>query len=517
MLIDYLDRGARVNPTGPCVTTADGSVELTHSEMEALSHRVAAALRERGAADGAKIAVYSPNDPMTIACVLGVFRAGCTWVALNPRAERDELSHLLELAGCEVLLHHDAVGERAEELAERVPSIRDRLVFGGKAQAAPVPDWLAAAGTRIERLAFSPDASAMIVGSGGTTGLPKGVRVTNRQLFMMCLAFDAHMPEPAPPVYLMATPMTHAAGVVAWPVLAEGGTIVVHDGVDAPAIFESIERHRVTRIFLPPTAIYTLLSHPDVREHDYSALRHFVYAGAPMSADKLAEALDVFGPVMAQTYGQAEAPMICTCFTPAEHTEALDDPDKRERLSSCGRPSFVATVEIMDDDGRILGPRERGEVVVRGDLVMHGYHENPEATAEARRPGGWHGTGDIGFRDESGFFYIVDRKKDMIISGGFNVYPSEVERVVWSHPAVLDCAVIGLPDEKWGEAVTAVVELMDGANFDSQELIQMCRTKLGPIQAPKSVICRELPRSANGKVLKRELREEYWAGRERLV
>jgi acyl-CoA synthetase (AMP-forming)/AMP-acid ligase II len=174
-------------------------------------------------------------------------------------------------------------------------------------------------------------------------------------------------------------------------------------------------------------------------------------------------------------------------------------------------------VEIMDERGALLGPGERGEIVVRGDLVMDGYYRNAEASAEARRPGGWHGTGDIGFRDRDGFVYIVDRKRDMIVSGGFNVYPSDVERVLWSHPSVLDCAVIGVPDDKWGEAVTAVVELKDGHDVSEEEIIALCKAALGSVQAPKAVLFRSLPRSTNGKVLKRVLRDEFWAGRARMV
>jgi acyl-CoA synthetase (AMP-forming)/AMP-acid ligase II len=315
----------------------------------------------------------------------------------------------------------------------------------------------------------------------------------------------------------MATPMTHAAGTLGFPTIAEGGTIVVHDGVKAATVLSSIEQDRVTRLFLPPTAIYSLLADPGVREHDYSSLRHFLYAAAPMSTDKLVEAMDVFGPVMAQCFGQAEAPMLATYLSPAEHVEALADPAKRARLASCGRPSMIAAVAIMDDDGNLLDDGEHGEIVVRGDLVMSAYYENPEASAEVRRPGGWHATGDIGYRDADGFYFIVDRKRDMIISGGFNVFPSEVERVIWSHPDVLDCAVIGVPDEKWGEAVTAVVELKDGAGVTEVELIALCKGELGSVKSPKAVHFRELPRSTAGKVLKRSLRDEYWAGRDRRV
>jgi len=516
MFTDYLDRGLAVNADGVCVTSADGTTALTYREVAALSHRIAAALQRDGIADGATVAICSPNDVTALSCVIGILRAGATWVALNPKSEAAEQAALLDVVACDHLLYHASLAERAAALLDRVPSIRGGIAFGGSA-GETFEQWLAPAGTTVARGPFDPDAVAMVMGTGGTTGRPKAVPITNRQYLTMSLAFNAHLAEPAPPVYLLATPMTHAAGVSAWPVLAEGGTVVVHDGVRAQEIFASIERHRVTRLFLPPTAIYALLSDPGVRTADFSSLRHFIYAAAPMSVDKLVEAMEVFGPVMTQTFGQAEAPMICTCMTPREHAEALADETKRRRLGSCGRPSYVAAVEIMDDDGRLLAAGERGEIVVRGDLVMGGYHGDPQATAATRRPGGWHATGDVGYRDGDGFVYIVDRKRDMIISGGFNVFPSDVERVIWGHPAVLDCAVIGVPDDKWGEAVTAVVELKDGGTVEGEELIALCKAALGSVQAPKAVLFRELPRSANGKVLKRVLRDEYWAGRARLV
>jgi acyl-CoA synthetase (AMP-forming)/AMP-acid ligase II len=516
MFTDYLDRGLWLHPDAACLVTPDRSVSLSYRDVHALSHRVAAALRASGIAEDKRVAVYSPNDVTAMVAVIGVLRTGATWTALNPRAEVDELAALLDLVGCELLIYHAAVADRASQLEERVATLRDSLVIGD-AEPREVADWLAPPGRQVPRSTFDPDGVPVVLGTGGTTGRSKAVPITTRQLLNMCLTFNAHMSERRPPVYLMAPPMTHAAGLLAWPVMAQGGTVVVHDGVRAQTIFESIARNRVSRLFLPPTAIYTLLADPAARDVDYGSLRHFVYAAAPMSADKLLEALDVFGPVMAQTFGQAEAPMICTYFSPEEHARAAADAAKRRWLNSCGRPSLGTAVEIMDEDGRLLGANEHGEIVVRGELVMTGYFENPAATAETRRPGGWHGTGDIGYRDEDGFVYIVDRKRDLIISGGFNVFPSEVERVVWSHPAVLDCAVIGLPDDKWGEAVTAVVELKDGYEAHASELIGMCKAALGSVQAPKSVIFRTLPRSANGKVLKRVLRDEFWRGHSRQV
>lgn len=517
MFTDYLDQGARRNPDGLCmVRAADGS-SVTHRAFAALSHRVALGLRSQGLGPGTKVAVFGPNSPTAFACVVGIIRSGAAWVALNPRSEVAELASFMEVAESDCLIYDERLAERARMLLEAQPALRAALAYRDDGPAAEFEAWLGPGGGEAERLPFRPDATVMLLGTGGTTGAPKAVTMSSRQLLQMSLAFEAHAHEQEPSVYLMATPMTHAAGVLAFPTLAHGGTIVVHDGVKPAAVLRSIERDRVTRLFLPPTAIYALLADPGVADHDYSSLRHFIYAAAPMSVDKLAEAMEVFGPVMTQTFGQAEAPMICTYFGPEEHAEALTDPAKRARLSSCGRPTMVAAVEIMGEDGNLLPPGERGEIVVRGDLVFNGYHNNPEATADVARPGGWHATGDIGYRDEDDFVYIVDRKRDMIISGGFNVFPSAVERVIWSLEAVLDCAVIGVPDDKWGEAVTAVVQLKAGEVLAKEELISLCKERLGSVQSPKSVIFRELPRNENGKVLKRVLRDEYWAGRERLV
>lgn len=227
----------------------------------------------------------------------------------------------------------------------------------------------------------------------------------------MCLANNVHFPEPEPPRYICATPMTHAAGVAALPVFAEGGTVIIHQGVKPKEIFDSIRVNRATRIFLPPTALYALLEHPEARSQDFSSLRHFLITAAPIAPERLAEAVEVFGPVMTQMFGQTEAPMICTVLTNGEIADAVSEPIHGGRLASCGRPTVVARVEIMSEDGTLLGPGEQGEIVIRSDLVFDGYWNNPEATAETRRPGGWHGTGDIGLRDADGFVYILDRKK----------------------------------------------------------------------------------------------------------
>jgi acyl-CoA synthetase (AMP-forming)/AMP-acid ligase II len=356
----------------------------------------------------------------------------------------------------------------------------------------------------------------MLVGTGGTTGRPKGVMLSNRNVETFCATTLALMPHDEPPVYLAAAPLTHAAGILCFPFMALGATVVVHTKVDPGEILATIERQRVTTLFLPPTAIYMLLARPEVRERDYSSLRYFIYGAAPMSTDKLRQAIDVFGPVMAQLFGQSEAPMLVTFLTPREHLVG-GRPAPDERLRSCGRSTPFVRVAVMADDGTLLPDGEIGEIVVRGDLVMSGYYKNPEETA-AVRAHGWHHTGDVGYRDAAGYYTIVDRKRDLIISGGFNVFPGEVEQVLWAHAAVQDCAVIGVPDDKWGEAVKAVVELKRDQSVSAADLIDYCKTHLSHVKAPKSIdFVESLPRSSVGKVLKRELRARYWVGRDRRI
>jgi acyl-CoA synthetase (AMP-forming)/AMP-acid ligase II len=517
VLADYLARGRDINPDGLCIVGAHDGLEYTYREFFELADRIAGGLHGAGLGPGSKVAVYSPNSPTGFAAVVGVITSGAAWVALNPKSDERELADLVNLFECDYVIYGASVGDRAKAILDAASTVRGSIAFddsvavGGEFEA-----WLAPVGVPIERQAFQADRPVMYLGSGGTTGRPKGVVITNRQLTTMSLGFNAHLSDPSP-VYLMATPMTHAAGSLAFPVLALGGTVVVHDGVKPAAIFDSIERHRISRIFMPPTAIYALLAAPDVRERDFSSLRSFIYAASPMSVDKLIEAMDVFGPVMTQTFGQTEAPMIATFFGPDEHAAAAADTTTHGRLASCGRQSLVASVEIMAEDGTLLPAGAKGEIVIRGDLVMGGYYGDPVATAAALPPDGWLRTGDIGHRDDDGYVYIVDRARDMIISGGFNVFPSEIERQILSHDSVLDCAVIGVPDPKWGEAVTAVVELKPGADASADELIAMCKAALGSIRTPKAVHFRSLPRSAAGKVLKRKLRDEYWAGQARNV
>jgi acyl-CoA synthetase (AMP-forming)/AMP-acid ligase II len=315
------------------------------------------------------------------------------------------------------------------------------------------------------------------------------------------------------PVNLVVAPLTHAAGPVALATLQIGATQIILPRFDPKMVFESIEQNRVTHMYLPPTALYGLLGYEGREKYDVSSLRIFVLVGSPVSPDKLRQAVEVFGPCMCQAYGQVESPMITT-WLPPEDVAAAAAGDRPERLASCGKPSYSVRVEVMDDDGNILPVGETGEIVVRGALVSHSYFELPEATAEVRKFN-WHHTGDVGLFNADGYLTIVDRKKDMVVTGGFNVFTTEVEGAVMELDSVRECAVIGIPHDHWGEAVHAIV-VADG--IGEAEIIAHAKARLGGVKAPKSVaFVDSIPRTAAGKMDKKALRQQYWGSAERMV
>jgi acyl-CoA synthetase (AMP-forming)/AMP-acid ligase II len=505
-LADHLDKGASLGRDAPCLV--EGTRTLSYGEVQDLSWSVARALARSGVEPGGKVGILSSNDAVAFACVFGIARRGAVWCPINPRNEANENRALLELFDCECLLFHSGYAEMVGRIAPLLPALRVVVCLDRDDAGVPsLERWLAdAEGVDVEQ-AEPPDDLAMLVGTGGTTGLPKGVMLTGRNLETMTALTLIGYPFAGRPAYLALAPLTHAAGVLCFPVMALGGRIVVMRSPDLGRFLELVEQERITHTFLPPTLIYMLLGHEGVRTADLSSLQCFWYGAAPMSTARLEEALEVIGPVMAQLFGQSEAPMMVSMLPPAEHFEA-DGTVAKRRLASAGRPAPLVQVGIMDAEGTLLPVGERGEIVVRSSLVMAGYYKDPAATAAASRCG-WHHTGDVGYLDHEGYLFIVDRLKDMIITGGFNVYSAEVEQALMEHPAVRDCAVIGLPDEKWGERVTAVVEPKPGHDVEAPELVAFVKHRIGSVKAPKQIeLWTELPRSRLGKVLKAEVRSE---------
>ena len=508
-LADYLDKGASLGPDAPCLTT-DGQTR-TYAEVQELSGRIAAALVDHGVRPGEKVAILSANDPLAFTCVFGISRAGAVWCPINPRNEAVENQELLELFECVTLFFQERFTPLVHQIRGDLPQLTTLVCLDGAAPegvpgALSWEDFVAGHVIDVPPVDDPVDDVAMIVGTGGTTGRPKGVMLTATNLETMTAITLMSYPFEGRPVYLALAPLTHAAGVLCFPVLALGGEIVVMRSPDVGRFLELVERHQVTHTFLPPTLIYMVLAHEALDTTDLSSLQCFWYGAAPMSATRLEEALVRIGPVMGQLFGQTEAPMMISTLPPRDHFRS-DGSIAHERLSSAGRPAPLVTVSIMGLAGALMPHGERGEIVVRSSLVMAGYHRNPEATAEASAYG-WHHTGDIGYLDDDGFLHIVDRAKDMVITGGFNVYSTEVEQALMAHPDVQDCAVIGLPDEKWGERVTAVLQLRPGAAVTPGEITAFVKERIGSVKAPKQVeFWPDLPRSKVGKVLKSDLRE----------
>ncbi|HWT47727.1 MAG TPA: AMP-binding protein [Mycobacterium sp.] len=517
-IIDFFDRGWRINPEGAAYI--QGGRPYSFGEVGRLSCRIARALQAAGFGRGGKGAVWAGNDVTAWTCTLGLWRAQMAWIPVGARNAADENRHVLDAFDCDVLFFQKAFEAPIAALRPQLAKIKLYVCIDGEAEGAvSLAAWVEGHADTDLGMAVDLDDVVAISPTGGTTGLPKGVMNTHRSIqtfvahFMIGCSYGAQ----DRPVNLAAAPMTHTSGLLSLPCTARGGTVVIITKPDPALLLAAIPQYRVTEFFLPPTVIYRLLDIPDLNKKvDFSSLKYFLYGAAPMSVDKLKRAIEVFGAVMMGSYGQTECPGTISCLRPDEHFDAgalAGD----ERLSSVGRPNPLVRVEILDDDNRVLPQGETGEICVRGDLVMKGYYNDPAKTAETI-VNGWLHTGDVGHLDTGGYLHITDRKKDMIISGGFNVYPNEVEQVIWAHPAVRDCAVIGVPDEQWGEAVKAVVELNAGQSVGTEELIALCKERLGSVKAPKTVdFVAALPRSAVGKVLKKDLRAEYWRSTERRI
>ncbi|MEH6528536.1 MAG: AMP-binding protein [Porticoccus sp.] len=522
-LVDFLDRSPAIANSDARFIDLDNDVSLSYQEMVNASIHLADLLKKKGVKSQDVVATYAPNSVAAYCCIFAISRVGAVWLPLNTRSTFESNLKLIDKSEAVKLFVDQGLAAANPQFSDHFSD--DQLIFlDGQQIAGLAFSSLSEApsqGFSVDDQYPAPETDQALVSllaTGGTTGDSKLAEWGSLAWQTFTSIQTEVMPLPDIPVcYLVSAPMTHAAGIASFAVIAQGATILVMDGMVPERLLSVIEAYGVTHLFLPPTALYMLMADEHVRDHDYSSLRYFWYAAAPMSVEKLKEAITIFGPVMVQTYGQAEAPMICTFFSAQDHVIALEN-GSSSMLRSCGKPSPQVELEVMDDDGNILPCGEEGEIVVRGNILMRGYYNNPEATAAIRKDG-WQRTGDVGVFDEQGYLAIVDRKHDMIISGGFNVYPSEIEQLIWGLPTIKDCAVIGLPDDKWGEQVTAVVELKDkDCKPDEQDIINYCKAQLGSVKAPKQVLFwDELPRSPVGKVLKKEIRKVFWGDEGRKI
>ncbi len=469
---------------GEAPVFVEGPRVMSFKGFDQATDRLGNALLDEGLVPGDRVGVLLPNGIDCLVAYYALAKAGLVRVPLNLRETAADHVYKISDSGTRAVIH--GVEGKAEA----------QMVIGPERLAAMMSEGEATP-CRIDRALDEP---LRLGYTGGTTGKPKAVTLTTRGELAELAAFLVDLvPDMAEgDTFLHAAPIAHASGAFVLPAIVRGVRSVIMAKFDPASFVALAEKERATHTFLVPTMLAMIMEEPSLASAKLS-LRRISYGASPIAPALLTRAMARFGRVFAQTYGQAESPMVITCLKPEDH----------DRLGSCGRPFFLAEVAVFDDNDKPLPPGEKGEIVVRGPQLMARYWNRPEATDAAFR-NGWLHTGDIGTMDEDGFFYILDRKNDMLISGGYNVYPREVEDVLLGCEGVVEAAVIGLPDEKWGDRVFAVVA--GRAGLDEEAMLAICRAKLANYKCPKGVeIWPALPKSAAGKILRREVREQIIA------
>ncbi|UGT43208.1 fatty-acid--CoA ligase FadD8 [Nocardia yamanashiensis] len=503
--------GLRRHKNSPVLTLGDHV--LTGGDVLDGIGRYIDAFAEHGIVTGSPIGVLALNRPEVLFTIAAGQVAGHRRTALHPIGGLDDHAYVLSDAGITTLVLDPlpAFVQRARELVDMVPSLTKVLVLG------PVPEALADVGVDllatadkyeprpVQAAELRPDDVISISYTGGTTGKPKGVIGTAQAMSTMTQIQLSEWEWPKRPKFLICTPLSHAGAAFFVPTVLLGGQCVVLPRFDAGEVLKAIEEHKISATMLVPSMIYALLDHPDAKTRDLSSLETVYYGASAIDPNRLQEAIDRFGPIFAQYFGQSESPMAISYLGKEEHD--------KERLTSCGRPSNILRVALLDPEGNEVAPGEVGEICVSGPLLAAGYLNLPEVTADTFK-NGWLWTGDLARQDEDGFLFIVGRSKDMVVTGGFNVFPREVEDVVSEHPKVLNVAVVGVPDAHWGEAVTAVLVLDAATAADpaavetvTAEIQAAVKQRKGSVQVPKHVlVIDELPLTGLGKPDKKAVR-----------
>ncbi|MCP5202175.1 MAG: long-chain-fatty-acid--CoA ligase [Gammaproteobacteria bacterium] len=487
--------------------------ETTYAEFDRHTNRVANALRAAGVTAQARVGFLGKNSDYYFELLFGACKANTVVVGVNWRLAPPEIEYILNDARCEMLFVGAEYYEVAEALRERCPTLKGIVAMDAPHLDWPVfPAWRDAAADTDPQIDIGPDDDVIQLYTSGTTGHPKGVQLSNANFHALFGVaekaqwglFDAGG------MTLTCMPVFHIAGAnMGVFTLGQGATNLVMKEVNPDLVLDFIPRYGVNYALFVPAVILFLTQHPRVGECDFTSLKKLFYGASPINEDLLASAQRIFGCEFFGLYGLTETSGAGTCLNPEGHAAG--------KLRSCGKPYPGIDIEVRDGDGKVAPTGTVGEIVIRHDIIMKGYWNRPDATAEAIREG-WFHTGDAGYFDEEGYLYIHDRVKDMIVSGGENVYPAEVENALFGHDEVADVAVIGVPDERWGEAVKAVVVRAPDSALDAAALIAFARTRIAGYKVPKSVdFVDALPRNPSGKILRRELRDPYWQGRTRNV
>ncbi|MDQ0376052.1 AMP-binding protein [Amycolatopsis thermophila] len=510
-----LDRACAYYPDR--VAIVDGARRLRYRELREWTDRVGNGLHELGVRKGDRVGLLMPNCLEFIPTQHGIWKAGAAMVQMPARASAEDLAFFLEQSGASTLIYHARFDPVVAKFRHRLPGLHRYIRLGEDEAQAETSDYglvFSAAPAETPVPEPGPHDLAYVAFTSGTTGTPKGVIYTHDAWSHYIVTAGMEIADTRPgEVFAHGAPLTHFTGAFVLPTFIRGGTNVMLPTLDIDLLLDAVAKERVTATAVVPTALYLLLDHPRLAAADLSSLRTVIYAGSPIAPERLRQALAALGPIFVQTYAGHE-PGFMTTLRKEDHRSGT--PEELARLASAGRPMFHVEMSIQDASDRVLPVGDVGEVCTRQEGQMVGYL-NPALDSEAIR-GGWVHSGDIGYLDDDGYLYLVDRKKDMIVSGGFNVFPRQVEDVLTQHPAVAHCAVFGVPDPKWGEAVKAVVVPKPGCDVAAGELIDLVKERKGSVWAPKSVdFVSALPLNASGKVDKKSLRAPYWAGQERRI
>jgi acyl-CoA synthetase (AMP-forming)/AMP-acid ligase II len=504
-ITDLLANSVARSPDRVCVIAGDRT--LTFAQVDSRAGRLAQAFAATGVRRGDRVALLARSEPEYFELQVAAQRAGAILVPLNFRLALRELSIILEDCKPALLIHGPGYADLAAEL-----DVPQTWGFGPGHVGEDYEALLSAFDARETRELLEADAPSAILYTSGTTGRPKGAVTSNGTLWARINFFALETGMEPGDTFLFPIPLFHVSSAVAYAFAYRGGTVVLMRDFDAPEAARLMAAHRVTHAVFVPTMIGRIVEELAARPAKLDALRLVLYGGSAIAPDVLRRAMRVLGCRFLQGYGLTEA-INATMLRPVDH-----DPERwPERLASAGTGTTSYDIQVVDAEDQELAPGEIGEIVIRGPGVMDGYWAAPEATAKVLR-GGWLHTGDLGYRAHDGYLYITDRLKDVIVSGGENVYSREVEDALYEHADVLEAAVVGIPSRRWGESVHAEVVPRSGATLDADDLIAHCRERLATYKAPKSVlVVDELPKNASGKILKRVVRERYWAGAERAV
>lgn len=498
-----------------------GERSYTYREMGRYGDCLANAFQSIGLKKGDRVAFLMANCPEYVFCEIAVAKTGGIRVPLAVLLGSGDHIYMMNQAECSILIYHERMASRVKEMIPSLETVKTFVCISEEPSKVEdghlhLQSLMEQYEPKCEKVHIDVEDLVGIYYTGGTTGKPKGVMLSHRAwvytVLIEMLEFGFAWNE----VFAYMTPLTHAGGCLMLPVLLRKGRCVILDHFDPKLFLEAVEKEKITATFLVPTMVYVLLDYPDLRKFDLSSLRNIIYGASAIAPERLKQAVTTFGPIMTQLFGQTEAPMCISALSREEHV--IDDPERERRIfSSAGRPTYHAEVRLLDESGREVQTGEAGEIVVRCANMMSGYLKNPEATAETIRDG-WLYTGDIAKRDEEGFLYIVDRKKDMIVSGGFNIFPREIEDTLFEHPSVKGTAVVGVPHPKWGEEVKAIVVLHEGKSASQEELINFVKERKGGLMAPKTVeFWDSIPVTNLGKLDKKAIRARFWEGRDRMV